>query len=102
MALASPGVEFNVAELVVTLQMNCEVVVEPAGALAHIAETSQSPAGSDSPVKSFGDPELRPTLAVPVCVPDCDPVVVIAVPARAFAMEVAISNVFVVIVDGMT
>jgi hypothetical protein len=54
------------------------------------------------PVTSAAVVVARATPAVPVCVPDCVPEVVMEVPARAFAIVVAIWKVLVVIEEGTT
>ena len=58
--------------------------------------TSQSPAVSDIAVTLSDVVVVTGSPRNPVCVPDCDPLVLTAVPAMAFAIDVATSNVLAV------
>jgi len=63
--------------------------------------TSQSPAVNDMAPTDALTPLLSGNPVVQVCVPDCVPDVLIAVPAMAFATEDATLNVLAVIDDGI-
>jgi len=65
-------------------------------------EQSQSPAVNATPVILMGVAVAAADPAVPVCVPDCVPLVLIDVPAMAFNTDDATWNVFVVTLEGTT
>lgn len=84
------GVAWRVADAVLMqISVKVETVVD-AGVISPANQISQSPAVKEIPAASTGVLLAKATLAVPVWVPDCEPVVVIKVPAMALSTVVDI------------